>query len=94
MNALGSFHGRNYIISLLRRAADSIVLNITEGAGNISGKEFARFLNYSIRSGFECKGCIDIAAINKYIDEEKRISLKNDANELIAMLDGRHKSLR
>ena len=57
------------LTSQFKRAADSIVLNIAEGAGNYSDKEFARFLTYSVRSGFECKGCVDIASINGYINE-------------------------
>jgi four helix bundle protein len=58
------------LISQFRRAADSIVLNIAEGAGNSSKKEFARFLDFSIRSGFECIGCLDIALTNDYINKE------------------------
>lgn len=51
-----------------RRAADSIVLNIAEGVGNASKKEFARFLDYSICSGFECIACLNIALENEYVD--------------------------
>jgi four helix bundle protein len=81
------------LTSQFKRAADSIVLNITEGAGNYSDKEFARFLTYSVRSGFECKGCIEIAFINRYISEEIKQHLLGDVNEIIAMLDGLYKSL-
>ncbi|MFA6541607.1 MAG: four helix bundle protein [Bacteroidota bacterium] len=81
------------LTSQFRRAADSIVLNIAEGAGNYSDKEFARFLTYSIRSGFECKGCIDVALINEYLNEEQGRLLKNDVNEIIAMLDGLYKKV-
>lgn len=49
-----------------RRAADSIPLNISEGAGNDSTKEFSRFLTYSVRSGYECAGCLDIALHNSF----------------------------
>lgn len=80
------------LTSQFRRAADSIVLNIAEGAGNYSNKEFARFLTYSLRSGFECKGCVDIAHANGYIGDELATSLKNGANELVAMLDSLHKN--
>ncbi len=76
-----------------RRAADSIVLNIAEGAGNSSKKEFARFLDFSVRSGFECLGCCDIALVNGYLNEEQHVALYEQINEIIAMLDGLKKSL-
>ena len=81
------------LTSQFRRAADSIVLNIAEGAGNSSKKEFSKFLDYSIRSGFECIGCLDIALENEYIKESTYQKLLNDVNEIIAMLDGLQKSL-
>ncbi len=81
------------LTSQFRRAADSIVLNIVEGAGDYSNKEFGRFLTYSIRSGFECKGCVDIALINEFINEDQAKQLKNDANEIIAMADSLHRKV-
>lgn len=76
-----------------KRAADSIVLNIAEGAGNASKKEFSRFLDYSIRSGFECIGCSDIARENEFLATLSYTEIVKAANEIIAMLDGLHKSL-
>ncbi len=76
-----------------KRAADSISLNIAEGAGNSSNKEFSRFLDYSIRSGFECIGCADIALENEFIDETSYNEVTSTVNEIIAMLDGLQKSL-
>ncbi|MBM4166575.1 MAG: four helix bundle protein [Ignavibacteria bacterium] len=81
------------LTSQFRRAADSVVLNIAEGAGNSSKKEFSKFLDYSIRSGFESIGCLDIALENNYINESTYQKLLNDVNEIIAMLDGLQKSL-
>lgn len=81
------------LTSQFKRAADSIVLNIAEGAGNSSKKEFARFLDYSIRSGFECIGCLDIALANGSIDQSLYQQLANQANEIIAMVYGLQKSL-
>lgn len=76
-----------------RRAADSIALNIAEGAGNTSKREFSRFLDYSIRSGFECLGCADIALENKLLTQTLHMEILNFVNEIIAMLDGLQKSL-
>jgi len=81
------------LISQFRRASDSLVLNIAEGAGNSSKKEFARFLDFSIRSGFECIGCLDIAITNGYLDKENYESILSSVNEIIAMLYGFKKSL-
>ena len=84
-----------YVLSAqFKRAADSISLNISEGAGDSSDKEFVRFLGYSIRSAFECIGCSDIALRNKYIDQEKHSELCNSCNELIAMLYSLQKHYR
>ncbi len=80
--------------SQFRRAADSIVLNIAEGAGNTSKKEFSHFLDYSIRSGFECLGCLDIALENQFLNKIVYDEISFAVNEIIAMLDGLQKSLK
>jgi len=82
------------LTSQFRRASDSILLNIAEGAGNSSKKEFARFLDFSIRSGFECIGCLDIAHANEYIDKQGYDHQLDQINEIIAMLYGLNKSLQ
>jgi len=79
--------------SQFKRAADSIVLNIAEGAGNSSSKEFSHFLDYSIRSGFECLGCLDIALENEFLPKIIYEKIAFAVNEIIAMLDGLQKSL-
>lgn len=81
------------LTSQFRRAADSIVLNVSEGAGNRSNKEFAKFLDYSIRSGHECVACSDIAITNEYINETIHQELFSRADEIIAMLVGLQRSL-
>jgi len=79
--------------SQFRRTSDSIVLNIAEGAGNRSNKEFAKFLDYSIRSGHECIGCIDIALTNEYISENAHRELFEQIDEIIAMTVGLQRKL-
>ncbi len=81
------------LTSQFRRAADSIVLNISEGAGNESDNEFSRFLIYSIRSGYECLGCLDVALNNKLIVLEKYHEMEKEVQEIIAMLVGLQQSL-
>ncbi|MGB2868504.1 MAG: four helix bundle protein [Bacteroidota bacterium] len=81
------------LTSQFKRATDSIVLNIAEGAGNTTKKEFARFLDYSIRSAFECVGCLDIALENDFMQEATYQDILKQFNEIIAMLYGLQKSL-
>jgi four helix bundle protein len=76
-----------------RRAADSIVLNIAEGAGNRSDKEFAKFLDYAIRSAHECIGCLDVALANEFCSEEIRDEMFSNVDKLIAMLIGFQRTL-
>lgn len=77
-----------------KRAVDSIVLNIAEGAGDSSDKEFVRFLGYSLRSSFECVGCLDIALQNQYINKEIHTVHSGKFNEIIAMLYSLQRSYR
>jgi four helix bundle protein len=48
--------GRAYIRDQLRRAANSIALNIAEGAGEFVPAEKARFYRIAKRSATECAG--------------------------------------
>lgn len=45
----------------IKRAADSVSLNIAEGSTGQSNPEFSKFLGFSIRSGVEVIGCIYLA---------------------------------
>lgn len=82
------------LASQYRRAADSIVLNIAEGAGSSSKKEFAKFLSYSVRSGYECGGCADISSNQDYVTEKQYDELIDETNQIVAMLIGLQRSLQ
>jgi len=56
------------LISQIRRASDSIALNISEGSIAQSNPEFKKFLGYSIRSLAEVVTCLHKAKRRKYID--------------------------
>lgn len=76
------------------RAADSIVLNIAEGAGCSSKKEFAKFVGYSARSGYECGGCADISMVLEYISKKEYEEIVDEINQIVAMLIGLQRSLQ
>lgn len=57
--------------SQIRRAADSIALNISEGSIVQSGPEYRRFLGYSIRSLAEVVTCVHKAKRRNYILKEE-----------------------
>ncbi len=53
----------------MKRAADSVVLNIAEGCTLQSKIEFKRFLVIANRSAIEVVACFYLAKQRKYIDE-------------------------
>lgn len=57
------------LISQIRRAADSIALNIAEGSTGQSNKEFRKFIGYSLRSLAEVVTCSYKARGRKYLSE-------------------------
>ena len=56
--------------SQIRRAADSIALNISEGSIGQSNHEFRKFMGYSIRSLAEVVTCLYKARSRKYITDD------------------------
>jgi four helix bundle protein len=59
------------LTSQIRRAVDSIALNISEGSILQSNPEFKRFLGYSIRSIAEVVTCLYKAKNRQYINEDQ-----------------------
>jgi four helix bundle protein len=57
--------------SQIRRAVDSIALNISEGSIGQSNPEFKKFIGFSIRSLAEVVTCLHKASRRKYISEEE-----------------------
>jgi len=56
--------------SQIKRAADSVVLNIAEGSTGQSIPEYKRFLKIALRSGIEVVACLFIAKTRNYISQE------------------------
>jgi four helix bundle protein len=55
----------------IRRASDSVSLNIAEGSTGQSNPEFKRFLNIALRSDDEVVSCIFLARNRNYISQEE-----------------------
>ncbi len=81
------------LISQIRRAATSIPLNIAEGAGSSSNKDFCRFLEIALRSTYEVMTAMDIAHGLEYLSTERTDILLAEADEIAAMIVGLMKSL-
>ena len=68
-----------YILtSQIKRAADSVVLNIAEGSTGQSNRELNRFLGYALRSAIEVVSCLHIAKARKIIESKEFERLYNE----------------
>lgn len=82
------------LTSQIKRAADSISLNIAEGSTGQSNAEFTRFLRYALRSDVEVVGCLHIGKRRNYITEEHFLLLYKTCEEVLVMINGLIKSLK
>ena len=76
-------HEKVNLTSQIRRASDSIALNIAEGSTGQSNPEFRKFLGYSIRSLAEVLTCLYKSKRRKYISEEDFAKLYDEAFQLM-----------
>ena len=83
---------RHAIVDHFRRASESIVLNLAEGARLASGPDKARALDYALGSSLECAACLDIAQIKGCLSPERLRTEKERLLEITRMLVGLRKA--
>lgn len=74
------------LVSQLRRASDSIALNIAEGATGQSNPEFYKFMGYAMRSLAEVVTCLHKAHRRGYITTEEFESNYNESYNMMNMM--------
>ncbi|MFN4256393.1 MAG: four helix bundle protein, partial [Saprospiraceae bacterium] len=68
--------------------AVSIPSNIAEGCGRATDAQMKQFLDIAQGSAFETECQIRIAAMLRYLEEEKSNQLQNQVSEIQKMIDG------
>ena len=79
--------------SQIKRAADSVALNIAEGSTGQSNKEFVKFLRYALRSNIEVVSCIFIARERNIISTENFDKIYSMSEEILSMISALIKKL-
>ena len=87
-----SWGRRHAIVEHFRRASESIVLNIAEGARLVSGPDKARMLDYGLGSTLECAACLDIANVKGRLSCQQSLTEKRRLLEIARMLVGLRKA--
>ena len=79
--------------SQIKRAADSIALNIAEGSTGQSNPEFNKFLGYAVRSAIEVVSCLHIGRKRNIIKDDDFQSLYIESTIIIKMIQALRNSL-
>jgi four helix bundle protein len=79
--------------SQMIRAAESIAANIVEGSAAASRKEFARFIDVSIKSSSEVEYFLLLAKDNRVVRERVWETLTNEVVEIRKMLSAFRRAL-
>ena len=79
--------------SQIKRAADSIALNIAEGSTGQSNPEFNKFLGYAVRSAIEVVSCLHIGRKRNIIKDDDFHSLYTESTIIIKMIQALRNSL-
>lgn len=87
-------HEMYSLSSQIKRAADSVSLNIVEGSTGLSNLEFKRFLVIANRSALEVVGCLYLAKRRNYIDQDSFVKLYDQIEILVKMIQKLINSLK
>lgn len=84
---------RYSLSSQIKRAADSVALNIVEGCTGQTDPEFKIFLGIALRSAIEVVAALLLAKGRGYISEETKQKFYNEYEILCKMISGLRESL-
>ncbi|WP_424963005.1 four helix bundle protein [Ekhidna sp.] len=82
------------LINQMRRAAVSMPSNFAEGCSRSSEKDFKRFVEISLGSGFELKTQTIIASRLKFLDLEQSESYLSELDKLSKQLNSLRNKLK
>lgn len=82
------------LTSQMKRAADSISLNISEGSTGQSNPEQIKFLGYAQRSALEVVNCLYLARKRGYLDEGEFARLYNIVEKEVAKVQAFKNSIK
>lgn len=82
------------LTSQIKRAADSVVLNIAEGSTGQTNPEFRRFLSFALRSNIEVVACIHLAKRRGYLKAEEFDKIYKMCEEILVMINSLRNSLK
>ena len=80
------------LTSQIKRASDSVSLNIAEGSTGQTNAEFKRFLNIALRSAIEVVGCLHLGKRRNIIAENDFQEIHKNCEEIVVMINGLKKS--
>jgi four helix bundle protein len=82
------------LTSQLKRAADSISLNIAEGSTGQTDPEQFKFLGYSLRSSLEVVNCLYLAVRRNYSSQQQFEKFYADLERLIIKIQAFRSSIK
>ncbi|MBN8666268.1 MAG: four helix bundle protein [Chitinophagales bacterium] len=80
--------------SQIKRAADSVSLNIAEGSTSQSNPEFSRFLSIALRSNIEVVACLHLAKSRKIIQDDDFNNIYHRCHQLLIKITALKTSLK
>jgi four helix bundle protein len=81
------------LASQIKRAGDSITLNIAEGSTGQSNKEFSKFLGYALRFSVEVIAALHIALKRKLIGHTQFERVYQQSEEVFKITQGLRNSI-
>ena len=81
------------LVTQLNRAVNSVALNIAEGSGQSTSRQFNYYLGIAVGSAFEVVAGLFLAQDRDYIDEATRQQLYDDGEKLARKINAFRKTL-